>query len=197
MTKSSDRFVVAAAAFEKASLNDILTNFLRIVFAKKGPKTYHTSQICYIYRDLDFSFLNQSACEIELQNVRVPHYLSDRHKMLSMPKNSDGSPQFREVIRVPRSVQLSFSADDDAVQFLNGLTGWRVKFYKQCAKLVVTDMSHFHKPKKTYKNAEISLWEKSAPEAGSLTQLLVRIPETDKPWLTARRTSMTLSNLSN
>ncbi|KAL8659408.1 MAG: hypothetical protein Q9226_000435 [Calogaya cf. arnoldii] len=157
-----------------------------IVYAKKSPKTYHSSQICFVYRDLDFSFLNQNAGEIELQNVRAPHYISNRHKMLSRPKDSDALPEFREVTWVSQPVQLTFSTDDDAVQFLSDLTGWRLKFYKQCAKLVVTDTSHFHKPKKTYKSAEISLWEKSASEAGSLTQLLVRLPEGDNPWLTAR-----------
>ncbi|KAL9039237.1 MAG: hypothetical protein Q9180_002650 [Flavoplaca navasiana] len=156
-----------------------------IVYAKKSPKTYHFSQICYIYRDLDFSFLNQNASEIELQNVRAPQYISTRHKMLSRPKDSDAPPEFREVTSVFWPVQLTFSTDDDAVQFLSGLTGWRLKFYKQCAKLVATDTSHFHKPKKTYKNAEISLWEKSASEVGSLTQLLVRLPEMDRPWITA------------
>ncbi|KAL8880835.1 MAG: hypothetical protein Q9198_001832, partial [Flavoplaca austrocitrina] len=156
-----------------------------IVYAKKSPKTYHFSQICYIYRDLDFSFLNQNASEIELQNVRAPQYISTRHKMLSRPKDSDAPPEFREVTSVFRPIQLTFSTDDDAVQFLSGLTGWRLKFYKQCAKLVATDTSHFHKPKKTYKNAEISLWEKSASEVGSLTQLLVRLAEMDRPWITA------------
>ncbi|KAL8976484.1 MAG: hypothetical protein Q9205_007510 [Flavoplaca limonia] len=159
-----------------------------IIYAKKSPKTYHFSQICYIYRDLDFSFLNQNASEIELQNVRAPQYISTRHKMLSRPKDSDAPPEFREVTSVFRPIQLTFSTDDDAVQFLSGLTGWRLKFYKQCAKLVATDTSHFHKPKKTYKNAEISLWEKSASEVGSLTQLLVRLAEMDRPWITAMRT---------
>ncbi|CAL8581885.1 hypothetical protein XPA_007565 [Xanthoria parietina] len=157
-----------------------------IVYAKKSPKTYQYSQICYIYRDMDFSFCNQNAAEIELQNVRAPHYISTRHKMLSRPKDGDAPPEFREVTWVSQPVQLTFSTDDDAVQFLSDLTAWRLKFYKQCAKLVMTDTSHFHKPKKTYKSAEISLWEKSASEAGSLTQLLVRLSEGDKPWLTAR-----------
>ncbi|KAL8674467.1 MAG: hypothetical protein Q9168_001132 [Polycauliona sp. 1 TL-2023] len=102
------------------------------------------------------------------------------------PKDTDALPEFREVTRISRPVQLSFSADDDATQFLSGLTGWRLKFYKQCAKLVAADTSRWPNPKKTYKKAEISLWEKSASEAGSVTQLLVRVPEMDKPWVTAR-----------
>ena len=175
-------------SFPKLSCNVLLIDFLRIVYAKKSPKTYHFSQICYIYRDLDFSFLNQNASEIELQNVRTPQYISTRHKMLSRPKDSDAPPELREVTSVFQPVQLTFSTDDDAVQFLSGLTGWRLKFYKQCVKLVATDTSHFHKPKKTYKNAEISLWEKSASDFGSLTQLLVRLPEMDRPWITAMRT---------
>ncbi|KAL8783513.1 MAG: hypothetical protein Q9213_004559 [Squamulea squamosa] len=157
-----------------------------VIYAKKSPKTYHFSQICYIYRDLDFSFHNQNAAEIELRNARAPHYISTRHKMLSRPKDTDASPGFREVTWVSRPMQLTFSTDDDAVRFLSALTGWRLKFYKQCAKLVLTDTSHFHKPKKTYKNAEILLWEKSASEAGSITQLLVRLPDADKPWLSSR-----------
>ncbi|KAL8859566.1 MAG: hypothetical protein Q9178_003965 [Gyalolechia marmorata] len=158
-----------------------------IVYAKKSPKTYHFSQVCYIYRDLDFSFLNQNATEIELRNVRVPHYTSTRHKMLSRPKDSDAPPEFREVTPVSRPMRLTFSTDDDAVHFLSGLTGWHLRFYKQCAKLVLTDQSHIRKSKKSYKNAEILLWQKSASEAGSLTQLVVRVSEGDKPWLTARR----------
>ncbi|KAL8775660.1 MAG: hypothetical protein Q9209_000156 [Squamulea sp. 1 TL-2023] len=157
-----------------------------VVYAKKSPKTYHFSQICYIYRDLDFSIQNQNAAEIELQNVRAPHYISTRHKMLSRPKDSDAPPECREVTRVFRPMQLSFSTGDDAERFLKALTGWRLKFYRQCAKLVLIDTSHFRKPKKTYKNAGILLWEKSALETGAITQLLIRLSEGDRPWITAR-----------
>lgn len=164
-------------------------DFLRIVYAKKSPKTYHFSQICYIYRDLDFSFLNQNATEIELRDVRAPHYISTRHKMLSRPKDGDAPAEFREVTPVSRPMRLTFPTDDDAVHFLSGFTGWHLRFYRQCAKLVLTDKSHFRKSKKSYKNAAILLWQKSASEAGSLTQLVVRLSEGDKPWLTARRRS--------
>ncbi|KAL8728955.1 MAG: hypothetical protein Q9166_005050 [cf. Caloplaca sp. 2 TL-2023] len=156
-----------------------------IVYAKKSPKTYHFSQICYVYRDLDFSFQNQNPAEIELHGVRAPHYISTRHKMLSRPKDTDPAPELREVDWVARPLQLTFSTDDDAVRFLTDLTGWRLKFYRQCVKIVLTDTSHFRKPKKTHKGAELQLWEKAATEAGLLTQLLVRLVEGDKPWISA------------
>ncbi|KAL8699392.1 MAG: hypothetical protein Q9224_001432 [Gallowayella concinna] len=156
-----------------------------IVYAKKSPKTYHFSQIFYIYRDLDFSFYNQNLAEVLLHDVRVPHYISTRHKMLSKPKDGDRAPDFREVTWAFQPLPLTFSTSDDAVSFMSGLTGWRLKFYRQSAKLVLTDTSQFRKPKKTYKGAEIQLWEKAA-EAGLLTQLIVRLTDGDKPWLSAR-----------
>ncbi|KAI4194637.1 MAG: hypothetical protein LQ350_007662 [Teloschistes chrysophthalmus] len=157
-----------------------------IVYAKKSPKTYHCSQVCYVYRDLDFSFRNQNPAEIDLHNVRVPHYISNRHKMLTRPKEREIVPHFREATWVPQSLQLTFSCDDDAVHFLSGLTGWRLKFYRQCTKLVLTDTSQFRKPKKTHKAAEIQLWEKAAPEGRPWTQLVLRSAEADNPWLTCR-----------
>ncbi|KAL8805454.1 MAG: hypothetical protein Q9200_005419 [Gallowayella weberi] len=156
-----------------------------IVYAKKSPKTYHYSQIFYIYRDLDFSFQNQNPAEILLHDVRVPHYISTRHKMLSKPKDGDAAPDFREVTWALQPLPLTFSTEYDAVNFMTGLTGWRLKFYRQSAKLVLTDTSHFRKPKKTHKGAEIQLWEKAA-EAGLLTQLIVRLTDGEKPWLSAR-----------
>ncbi|KAL8815669.1 MAG: hypothetical protein Q9223_005217 [Gallowayella weberi] len=156
-----------------------------IVYAKKGPKTYHYSQIFYIYRDLDLSFQNQNPAEILLHDVRVPHYISTRHKMLSKPKDGDAAPDFREVTWALQPLPLTFSTEYDAVNFMTGLTGWRLKFYRQSAKLVLTDTSHFRKPKKTHKGAEIQLWEKAA-EAGLLTQLIVRLTDGEKPWLSAR-----------
>ncbi|KAL8804222.1 MAG: hypothetical protein Q9182_002676 [Xanthomendoza sp. 2 TL-2023] len=156
-----------------------------IVYAKKSPKTYHFSQIFYMFRDLDFSFQNQNPAEILLHDVRVPHYLSTRHKMLSKPKEGDAAPDFREVTWALQPLPLTFSTEYDAVSFMSGLTGWRLKFYRQSAKLVLTDTSHFRKPKKTHKGAEIQLWEKAA-EAGLLTQLIVRLTDGDKPWLSAR-----------
>ncbi|KAL8712594.1 MAG: hypothetical protein Q9220_003125 [cf. Caloplaca sp. 1 TL-2023] len=158
-----------------------------IVYAKKSPKTYHYSQICYVYRDLDFSIQNQNPAEIELHNIRVPHYISTRHKMLAKPREQDALPEFREVTWISRSLQLVFSCDDDAVRFFGGLTGWRLKFYRQCGKLILTDTGHFRKSKKSYKGAEIYLWEKAAPEDGLWTQLVVRLLDGDEPWLTARR----------
>ncbi|KAL8736061.1 MAG: hypothetical protein Q9181_002593 [Wetmoreana brouardii] len=157
-----------------------------IVYAKKSPKTYHHSQICYVYRDLDFCFRNQTVTEIELQHVRAPHYISTRHKMLSKPKEREVVPHFREVTWAHQAFNMAFACDEDAVHFLSGLTGWRLKFYRQCAKLVLTDTSQFRKPKKTYKGSEIQLWEKAAPEGGLWTQLVARLAEGDKPWLTAR-----------
>ncbi|KAL8988419.1 MAG: hypothetical protein Q9177_002509 [Variospora cf. flavescens] len=156
-----------------------------IVHAKKSPKTYHSSQIFYVYRDLDFSFPNQDPTVIDFHNVRVPHYLSNLHKMLAKPKEREVVPVFREVTWMKRTVQMAFSCDEDAVKFLYGLTGWRLKFHRQCAKLVLTNTSHFRKPKTTYKCAEIQLWEKTATEGGQLTQLVARLVEADKPWLTA------------
>ncbi|KAL8948378.1 MAG: hypothetical protein Q9222_005434 [Ikaeria aurantiellina] len=158
-----------------------------IVYAKKSPKTYHYSQICYVYRDLDFSIPNQNPAEVELHNIRVPHYISTRHKMLAKPREQDALPEFREVTWISRSLQLVFSCDDDTVRFFNGLTGWRLKFYRQCAKVILTDTGHFRKTKRSYKGAEIHLWEKAAPEDGLWTQLAVRLLDGDEPWLTSRR----------
>ncbi|KAL8934869.1 MAG: hypothetical protein Q9216_005691 [Gyalolechia sp. 2 TL-2023] len=157
-----------------------------IVHSRKSPKTYHCSQVAYVYRDLDFTFLNQDPTAITLHNVRIPHYLSNRHKMLARPKEREVLPQFREVTCLSQPFELTFSCDEDAVKFLSGLTGWRLKFYRQCARLVMTDTSRFGNPQKTYKNAEIQLWEKAGPEGGNLTQLIARLNEEDKPWLTGR-----------
>ncbi|KAL8830148.1 MAG: hypothetical protein Q9170_005869 [Blastenia crenularia] len=143
-----------------------------VVYSKKSPKTYHCSQVGYVYRDLDFTFQNQDPTAIILHNVRVPHYISTRHKMLAKPKEREAMSQFREVTYLYQPLQLSFSCDEDAVKFLSGLTGWRLKFYRQCTKLVLTDTSRFRNPKKSYKSAEIHLWEKAATEGGNLTQLI-------------------------
>lgn len=158
-----------------------------IVHVKKSPKAYHYSQVFYIYRDLDFSFPKQDPTVIDLHNVRIPHYLSTRHKMLARPKEQEAAPEFREVTWMKRTLQMTFSCDEDAVKFLHGLSGWRLKFYRQCAKLVLTDTSRIRKPKSTYKGAEVQLWEKAALEGGQWTQLIARLAEEDKPWLTARR----------
>ncbi|KAL9009421.1 MAG: hypothetical protein Q9173_005551 [Seirophora scorigena] len=155
-----------------------------IAHAKKSPKTHHISQIFYVYRDLDFSFPNQDPTVIDFHNVRVPHYLSNLHKMLARPKEREVVPEFREVTWMKRTVQMTFSCDEDAVKFLHGLTGWRLKFHRQCSRLVVANTSHFRKPKTTYKGAEIQLWEKTAPEGGQWTQLVARLLEAEKPWLT-------------
>ncbi|KAI4113435.1 MAG: hypothetical protein LQ345_005585 [Seirophora villosa] len=155
-----------------------------IVYAKKSPKSHHVSQIFYVYRDLDFSFPNQDPTVIDFRNVRVPHYLSNLHKMLAMPKEREVVPEFREVTWMKRTVQMTFSCDEDAIKFLHGLTGWRLKFHRQCARLVVANTSHFRISKTTYKGAEIQLWEKTATEGGQWTQLVARLLDTEKPWLT-------------
>ncbi|KAI4245369.1 MAG: hypothetical protein LQ352_006574 [Teloschistes flavicans] len=184
--------ISGSSAFQEARIYSLFDQddpdrgYHGIVYAKKSPKTYHYSQVCYVYRDLDFSFRNQNPAEIDLQNVRIPHYISNRHKMLARPKEREVMPQFREVTWLQQPLPITFSCDEDAVHFLSGLTGWRLKFYRQCAKLVLTDTSQFRKPKKTHKGAEVQLWEKAAPEGGLWTQLVVRSAEGDNPWLTAR-----------
>lgn len=158
-----------------------------IVHAKRSPKASHFSQVFYIYRDLDFSFPKQDPTIIEFHNIRVPHYISDRHKMLAKPKEQEIVPEFREVIWTKRTVPMTFSCFEDTVKFLHGLSGWELKFYCQCAKFVLTDTSRIRKPKTTYKGAEVQLWDKAAPEGGQWTQLIARLAEEDNCWLTARR----------
>lgn len=184
--------IESPSAFQEARLYSLFDQddpdrgYHGVVYSRKSPKTYHCSQVGYVYRDLDFTFEKQDPTAITLHNVRTPHYLSNRHKMLAKPKEREVLPQFKEVTYMTQSLSLSFSCDEDSVKFLSGLTGWRLKFYRQCAKLVLADTSRFRNSKKSYKNTEIHLWEKAAPEGRPLTQLIARLNEEDKPWLTGR-----------
>ncbi|KAL9607546.1 MAG: hypothetical protein Q9167_007549 [Letrouitia subvulpina] len=157
-----------------------------IVAAKKSPQSYHIAQLCYVYRDLGFRFHNEDCTLVDLYDVRAPHYISTRHKMLSRPREQDVRPQFREVTSSLCPMQLLFTCDHDTVKFVERVTGWRLKFYRVAAKLVTTDTTHrLSRRKETYKGVGIHLFEKASAEGRPQTQLLVQTSECDKPWLSA------------
>ncbi|KAL9039746.1 MAG: hypothetical protein Q9214_004751, partial [Letrouitia sp. 1 TL-2023] len=157
-----------------------------IVAAKKSPQSYHIAQLCYVYRDLGFRFQNEDCTLIDLYDVRTPHYISTRHKMLSRPREQDVRPQFREVTYSLCPIQLLFACDHDTVKFVEELTGWRLKFYRVAAKLVITDTTHrLSRRKETYKGVGIHLFEKASVEGRPHTQLVVQASECDRPWLSA------------
>lgn len=157
-----------------------------IVVAKKSPKSYHIAQLCYVYRDLRFRFQNEDCTLIDLCDVRAPHYISTRHKMLSRPREQDVGPQCREVTYRLCPIQLLFTCDHDTVKFVEKLTGWRLNFYRVAAKLVITDTTHrLSRRKETYKGAGIHLFGKASAEGRPRTHLVVRASECDKPWLSA------------
>ena len=63
------------------------------------------------YRDLDFTFQNQTPSLIEFPALSSPSYISTMPRIASKPDETTRSPQFQDVVRDFREAQFSFSCD--------------------------------------------------------------------------------------
>lgn len=161
-----------------------------IALTKKNPKGPHTTEIYYVYRDLDWIMSidkNSMPSIIDFPSLQTSHYVSTMPRLQYKPNASDPTPQFSDVEVGFRAAQFELGCDHDLKKFMKVLTGWTLTFYRPLAKLHLVGMGHLlMKPKEQYKGVSVQVWEKAAEEGQPRIQLAIRLREekTD-PWITA------------
>lgn len=160
-----------------------------IALTKKNPKGPHTTEIYYVYRDLDWiiSTKNGTPSIIDFPSLQTSHYVSTMPRLQYKPNASDPTPEFSDVEVGFRAAHFEVGADHDLKRFMYGLTGWTLKFFRPLSKLHLVGTGHLlRNPKEHYKGVFVQVWEKAAEEGQPLIQLAVRLREekTD-PWITA------------
>lgn len=160
-----------------------------IALTKKNPKGPHTTEIYYVYRDLDWiiSIKNGIPSIINFPSLQTSHYVSTMPRLQYKPNASDPTPEFSDVEVGFRAAQFELGCDHDLKKFMNNLTGWTLKFYRPLSKLTLVGMGHLlMKPKEQYKGVSVQVWEKAAEEGQPRIQLAVRLcEEKTDPWITA------------
>lgn len=161
-----------------------------IALSKKSPKSPHTTEIYYVYRDLDWvlSTGNDALTIVDFPTLRTSHYVSTIPRLQYMPNASDPAPDFGDVVETFRPARFELSSDHDLKRFMHGLTGWTLKFCRPLSKLHLVEMGRLISSRKEqYKGVDVQLWEKAAEEGQSRIQLAVRL-EGEPPkarWITA------------
>ena len=159
-----------------------------MALTKKNPKGPHTTEIYYVYRDLDWiiSHKNGTPSIIDFPSLQTSHYLSTMPRLQGMPNESDPTPEFSDVESNFTEAHLELGCDHDLGKFMHRLTGWTLKFLRPLSKLHLVETGHcFKNPKEQYKGVSVQLWEKAAEEGPPLMQLAVRLAEEKRvPWIT-------------
>lgn len=160
-----------------------------IALSKKSPKSPHTTEIYYIYRDLDWvlSTGNGTLSIIDFPSLRTSHYISTIPRLQYMPNASDPAPQFSYVVEAFKPARFELGSDHDLKRFMYGLTGWTLKFCRPLSKLHLVETGRIIKSsKEQYKGVFVQLWEKAAEEGQPRIQLAVRLEgEMKARWITA------------
>ena len=160
-----------------------------IALSKKNPKGPHSTEIYYVYRDLDwvFSTRNGTPSIIDFPSLQTSHYVSTIPRLPYKPNPSDPTPEFSDVVEKFKAARFELGCDHDLNRFMHGLTGWSLKFFRPLAKLHLVETGHLIKnPKEQYKGVHVQLWEKAAEEGQPQIQLAVRLGEEIKDrWITA------------
>lgn len=160
-----------------------------IALIKKNPKGPHSTEIYYVYRDLDWvlSTKNGTLSIIDFPSLQISHYVSTIPRLQYQPNASDPTPEFSHVVEKFKAARFELGCDHDLKRFMHGLTGWTLKFFRPLAKLHLVETGHLIKnPKEQYKNVSVQLWEKAAEEGQPQIQLAVRLGEEVKDrWITA------------
>lgn len=160
-----------------------------IALSKKSPKIPHTTEIYYVYRDLDWvlSTKNGTPSTIDFPSLQTSHYVSTIPRLQYKPNASDPPPEFSEVVEAHKAARFDLDCDHDLKRFMQNLTGWTLKFFQPLARLHLVETGHLMRnPKEQYKDVYLQLWEKAAEEGRPQMQLAVRLGEEIKDrWITA------------
>ena len=160
-----------------------------IALCKKNPKGPHSTEIYYVFRDLDWilSTKNGTLSIIDFPSLQISHYVSTIPRLQYQPNASDPTPGFSDVVEKFKAARFELGCDHDLKRFMHGLTGWTLKFFRPLAKLHLVETGHLIKNRKEqYKNISVQLWEKAAEEGQPQIQLAVRLGEEPKDrWITA------------
>ena len=165
------------------------TQYHAVVLTKREPKGPHMTEIFYVYRDLDWVLKtkNDIPSVVEFSDLHTAFYVSTIPRSTYKLNDTDKTPEFSAVTEVLKSAHVELGCDHDLVKFMQGLTGWRLKFFRLAEKLVLTDTGHLiWNNKEVYKNVGIQLWEKASEEGRPRTQLAIRLDRQVKDrWMTA------------
>ena len=159
-----------------------------MALTKKNPKGPHTTEIYYVYRDIDWilSHKNGTPSIIDFPSLQTSHYLSTMPRLQGMPNASDPTPEFSDVQSIFKEAHFELGCDHDLRRFMHCLTGWTLKFFRPLSKFHLVERGHlFMNPKEQYKGVCVQLWEKAAEEGPPRMQLAVRLGEERVPWITA------------
>lgn len=163
-----------------------------IALCKKNPKGPHSTEIYYVYRDLDWvlSTKNGTLSIIDFPSLQISHYVSTIPRLQYQPNASDPSPEFSDVVEKHKAAHFELGCDHDLKRFMHGLTGWTLIFFRPLAKLHLVEPGHLLKnPKEQYRNVHVQLWQKPAEEGQPQIQLAVRLGDEtttkDGCWITA------------
>lgn len=157
----------------------------------KSPQGPHMTKMFYVYRDLDWILKTKNDAPmlsvIDFPQLRVAHYISTVPRLQYKPTAKDAAPEFSEAIQDDSAAHLELGCDHDLTNFMHGLTGWTLKFYRRIPKLVLINTTPLlRNTRENLKGVGIQLWEKASEEGQSRTQFAVRLDgEVEDRWITA------------
>ena len=157
-----------------------------VVLNKENPKGPHTTEIYYVYRDLDWIFSSTPSI-VDFPSLQTSHYVSTMPRLPGMPNTSDPSPDISDVELKFKTAHFELGCNHDLKRFMHGLTSWTLKFFRPILKLHLVETGHLLRdPREQYKRVSVQLWEKAAEEGQPRVQLAVSLgEEMTNPWITA------------
>ena len=160
-----------------------------IAVADKSPRGPHMTQMFYVYRDLDWilKISNDISNVIDFPCLQTSSYVSTKPRLHGEPIPTDTPPEFNKVTEKLTSARVRLGCIHDLARFMEGLTGWRLKFFQCAPKVVLSDSGHLIKnTKEVFKMVGVQLWEKASETSRSRTQLAIRLDgQMKEPWITA------------
>lgn len=171
-----------------------------LVLTRKSPKGPYMTECFYAYRDLDWIIetKNDVPSIIRFPQLRYSIYNSTQPSLIYRPEPEDPLPKFSDVTEGFKAANVELGCDHDLARFMYSLTGWRLKYFRSVARLVIVEAQMIKDKKETFNKVDIQLWEKASEEGKSKTQLAVRFEgEVKERWMTASLTDNAIDSDRN
>jgi len=171
-----------------------------LVLTRKSAKGPYMTEFYHAYRDLDWIIQtkNDVPSIIEFSKVHCPNYISTQPSLIYKPEPNDPLPEFGGITDRLKSAKVELGCDHDLIRFAYSLTGWRLKYLRPVAKVVIIEVKTFVDKRDTFQKVYMQLWEKDSKEGKPKTQLAVRFEgEVKERWMTATLTDNAIASEHN
>ena len=174
-----------AQVYELSDMNEAGSQgYNALVSVSRNPNSNYSSEVFFVYRDLDFQLESALTGAVIFPNLRTQTYISNKTDMNTEPAEDSDPPELEGIKVILRPSRFAFNNLIERVNFMELLLGWKL-IYSRLLPIIRSKKPHAL-TSKTMEKVTVSLWKQSNESTPDRHALTFRLSEVEGPrWITA------------